>query len=84
MTDKRSESIDKSPCCGAEFPYVYMWGNNPKRATLKGRRCRVEIRGPFNSALVQFENGEYCNVSRNALRKHHEPVGGKERKEGEG
>ena len=48
--------------------YIYVWGNNPKRASLKGRKCRVLMRGKKNSALVEFENGQREIVSRNALR----------------
>jgi len=49
--------------------YEYRWGNNPKRATMKGRKCRVLARGKKNTALVEFENGQRETVSRNALRK---------------
>lgn len=49
--------------------YVYVWANNPKRQTLKGRRCRILQRLALNSAVVQFENGQREVVSRNALRK---------------
>ncbi len=49
--------------------YVYCWGNNAVRQTLKGRRCRVLARGVLNSALVEFEGGERHVVSRNALRR---------------
>jgi hypothetical protein len=49
--------------------YVYRWRNNPKRATLYGRRCTIVVRGTMNSALVRFENGQLEVVSRNALRK---------------
>ena len=49
--------------------YVYRWGNNPKRAEMKGRTCRVLCRGAKNSALVEFEDGQREVVSRNALRK---------------
>ncbi len=50
--------------------YVYGWGNNVKRATLKGRRCRVVVRGAMNSALVEFgDTGQREVVSRNALRR---------------
>jgi hypothetical protein len=49
--------------------YIYAWGNNPKRATLKGRRCRVVIRGSFGSCLVEFlDKGQREVVSRRALR----------------
>lgn len=50
--------------------YRYIWGNNEKRATLKGRMCRVVARGKMNSALVEFaDNGQREVVSRNALRR---------------
>jgi len=49
--------------------YVYRWGNNPKRATMKGRRCRVVCRGTMNSALVEFDDGSREVVSRNALQR---------------
>lgn len=49
--------------------YRYGWGNNAKRAALKGRRCRVICRGTMNSALVAFEDGRLECVSRNNLRR---------------
>jgi len=49
--------------------YIYVWGNNPKRASMKGRKCRVIKRYKRNSALVEFESGQREVVSRNALRK---------------
>lgn len=49
--------------------YRYTWGNNAKRATMKGRTCRVLARGAMNSALIEFEDGQREVVSRNALRK---------------
>lgn len=49
--------------------HIYHWGNNPKRAELKGRRCRILATGALGSALVQFENGEKVNTSRRALRR---------------
>ncbi len=52
-----------------EFPYIYAWGNNSKRAALKGRRCGVLHRMELNSAVVEFENGQREVISRNALRK---------------
>jgi hypothetical protein len=47
---------------------IYTWGNNPKRETLKGRRCRVLARGAKNSCLIEFENGQREIVSRYAVR----------------
>ena len=51
------------------YPYYYAWGNNSKRATMKGRRCRVTARGKMNSCSIEFENGQREIVSRNAIRK---------------
>ena len=53
-----------------EVIYVYTWGNNPKRKTLKGRQCRVLARGTMNSAMVEFiDNGQREVISRNAIRR---------------
>ncbi len=52
-----------------KYPYYFAWKNNPKRATLYGRKMRVLVRGVMNSALVEFENGDREVVSRNAIRK---------------
>ena len=54
---------------GATFPYIFVWANNPVRATLRNRLCRVLVRSRrFNSCLVEFEDGQLVVVSRNALR----------------
>ena len=52
----------------AKYPYAYIWGNNPVRAKWQGKKCRVLVRGKMNSVLIEFENGEQVNTSRNALR----------------
>ena len=50
--------------------YTYAWGNNPKRAKLKGRTLRVIGRGTINSCLAEFvDDGQREVISRNALRK---------------
>ena len=51
------------------YPYYYAWKNNEKRATMYKRACRVLVRGAMNSCLIEFENGERCCVSRNAIRR---------------
>jgi hypothetical protein len=51
------------------YDRIYRWANNPKRAALKGRRCRVVCRLAKNSALVEFETGQREVVSRSALRR---------------
>ena len=52
-----------------KYLYYYAWKNNPKRATLYGRRLRILVRGKMNSVLVEFENGQREVVSGNAIRK---------------
>ena len=51
------------------YDYIYVWGNNAKRRTLKGRRCRIVARGTMNSIEVEFENGKREIISGNAIRK---------------
>ncbi|MCF8129072.1 MAG: hypothetical protein K9N10_11205, partial [Deltaproteobacteria bacterium] len=48
--------------------HKYCWGNNPKRQTLKGRKCRIIASGKMNSILVEFETGQRECVSRRAVR----------------
>lgn len=46
----------------------YRWGNNERRAQLKGRFCVVLAEGRMNSVLVQFiDTGEKIVTSRHAL-----------------
>ena len=55
--------------------YRFCWGNNPKRATMQGRVCRVICRGTMNSAMIEFtDNGQREVVSRNALRRHNRAI----------
>ncbi len=50
--------------------YLYAWGNNPKRKTMKGRCCVVLARGSMNSCLIVFvDDGQQEVISRNALRR---------------
>ena len=50
--------------------YDYAWGNNPRRAALKGRRCVVEARGRMGTVLVRFlDTGERVTTSHRALRR---------------
>lgn len=53
----------------AAYDRVYVWGNNPKRATYRGRTCRVVARGALGSVLVEFENGERTVTSARAVRR---------------
>ena len=49
--------------------YRYAWGNNERRAALKGRECVIEASGRMNTVLVRFlDNGERVTTSRRALR----------------
>jgi hypothetical protein len=50
--------------------YVYAWGNNARRRTLQGRRCRLIARGRMSTVLVEFlDNGERVTTSSRALRR---------------
>lgn len=50
--------------------YRYAWGNNPRRAELKGRLCRIVRRGSRGTVLVRFEdNGDFVTTSGRALRR---------------
>jgi hypothetical protein len=50
--------------------YTYGWGNNTRRAELKGRECVVLARGTMNSILLRFlDTGEQIVTSRNAVRR---------------
>ena len=50
--------------------YVYAWGNNERRAALKGRRCVIEARGGMRTVLVRFlDTGERVTTSIRALRR---------------
>lgn len=53
--------------------YVFYWGDNPVRARLKGRRCRVLARGSKGTVLAQFlDTGERVTCSFRALRRAHD------------
>ena len=50
--------------------YKYIWGNNEKRQTLKGRECVVLARGAKGSILIEFtDNNQKEIVSRYSIRK---------------
>ena len=50
--------------------YIFTWGNNSKRVTMKGRKCEVISRGKKNSILIQFtDNNQREIVSGNSIKK---------------
>jgi hypothetical protein len=50
--------------------YRYSWGNNPKRATMKGRTCILLGTMALGSAYIEFtDNGQREVISRRALRR---------------
>ena len=50
--------------------YIYSWGNNEKRAAMKGRECRLLHTLRANSVIIEFvDNGQWEVVSRRALRR---------------
>jgi hypothetical protein len=49
---------------------VFAWGNDERRAALKGRRCVVLAQGAMSTVLVRFlDTGERVTTSRRALRR---------------
>ena len=56
--------------------YVYAWGNNARRAELRGRDCVVEARGAMRTILLRFlDTGERVTTSARAVRrKSSQPV----------
>jgi len=53
----------------AHTVFIFTWGNNPRRAELKGRRCVIEASGRMNTVLVRFlDTGERVTTSRRALK----------------
>jgi len=47
---------------------IFRWGNNEKRATMKGRECKIIARGRMNSICIEFlDNGEHAIVSRRSV-----------------
>ena len=49
--------------------YKYMWGNNSKRLTMKGRICNIIAYGGKNSMCIEFvDNKQREIVSRNSVR----------------
>jgi hypothetical protein len=55
-----------------ESLYRYAWGNNAKRATLKGRTLRLLGTLAMGSVYVEFtDNGQREVTSRRALRRLH-------------
>ena len=48
--------------------FKYRWGNNEKRATMKGRYYIILARGKMNSILIEFQdNYQREIVSRRAV-----------------
>jgi hypothetical protein len=53
-----------------DLTHIYCWGNNEKRAALKGRPCRIVAHAQtMRSVLVEFADGQREVVSFRALRK---------------
>lgn len=54
-----------------ELPeYTYRWKNNPTRASLFGRSCRLLVVGRMGSALIEMlDDGYRVVTSRRALRR---------------
>jgi hypothetical protein len=73
--DSNHSSFPETPPQRANPTHIYAWGNNPRRAALKGRPCRIVARGSrLRSVLIEFENGERVVTSERAVRAN--PTGG--------
>lgn len=47
---------------------IYLWGNNPRRAELKGRSCEIVAKGRMGSVLIRFlDTGERVITSWRAV-----------------
>lgn len=55
-----------------EYPFEFNWRNNDKRASYKGRACRIVASGSLNSVLIEFIDGERMITSWFALKKKSE------------
>jgi hypothetical protein len=52
------------------FEYIFSWKNNPERARMFGKRCRILNHGTrLRSILIEFEDGERMVVSERAVRR---------------
>lgn len=51
------------------WTHTFAWGNNPKRALLKGQCCRILAAGKLASVMIELGSGAREIVSRRALRK---------------
>lgn len=50
--------------------YYFAWGNNEKRAAMKGRVCRILAHGKMSSIMIEFvDNGQREIVDRRSVRK---------------
>ena len=75
MVEVRGPSARVAGAMGSGSPsghgtplYTYRWGNNPKRASLKGRRCAIMASGALGSCMIRFvDDGAIEIVSRRAL-----------------
>lgn len=61
------DACDERSSC--QMTHYFAWRNNPRRAKLYRRPCRILAHGKMNSILIEFEPGERVVTSRNAVRK---------------
>lgn len=68
--DTRRDAPARPDASHAAGEYVYGWGNNPRRAELKGRRCRIVTRGRGATVLIEMtDTRERVTTSVRALRR---------------
>jgi len=49
--------------------HVFIWGNNPERASRKGQKCRLLAKGKKGSVGIEFEDGWRMCTSMRSIRK---------------
>lgn len=70
MYRQRERRMATATSRDAPFDRIFRWKNNPVRARLYGRRCRILAKGHSKLAvLVEFEDGERHITSIRALRR---------------
>jgi hypothetical protein len=62
--------VSEQPAAAAgDFPYFFVWRNNPKREEWYGRRVRIVAQGAKRTVLIEAASGERMFTSLLALRR---------------
>lgn len=70
VRNPRLALLQSFPAGMTKREFTYAWGNNARRAELKGQACTIVAHGKrMYSVLVEFEDGTRVITSRRALRR---------------